>query len=165
MKKSFVLKKGAIVLSALAVTAGVTAPSAAFANEVQPQQLIPAAESVEAASSNYDYVYTWEEKDPTRRPSYPFHNMKPGKVKFEIRQYSVNDSYTDVRYEIKKDGKTVTYFDVEGNYGGDDAYFKEVDLGTGDYSIQVINLSMTDGPGEGDYARAGGQIQIKTLFW
>ncbi|WP_161795241.1 hypothetical protein [Aneurinibacillus migulanus] len=50
MKKSFVLKKGAIVLSTLAVTAGVTVPSAAFANEVQPQQLSAAVEPAAVTS-------------------------------------------------------------------------------------------------------------------
>ncbi|MED0670429.1 hypothetical protein P4S95_09380 [Aneurinibacillus aneurinilyticus] len=164
MKKSFVLKKGAIVLSALAVTAGVTAPSAAFANEVQPQQLIPAAESVEAASSNYDYVFTWEAENSTKRPSYWFTNFRPGIVKFEIRQLSVKNSYTDIRYTIKKDGEVVTYFDLEGNLVGDNPYFKEIYLEDGRYDIEVTNLSRTDGPGEGDSALASGQIQIKAQW-
>ncbi|KIV56097.1 hypothetical protein AM501_12735 [Aneurinibacillus migulanus] len=164
MKKSFVLKKGAIVLSALAVTAGVTVPSAAFANEVQPQQLPQAVESVEAASSEYDYVHSWEEADSTRRPSYPFYNFRPGTVKFEIQQYSVNNSYTDVSYVIRKNGKEVTSFDVEGNYTGANSYHKDIYLEDGSYDIQVINFSRTDGPGEGDYALGTGQIKIKVQW-
>ncbi|KPD09599.1 hypothetical protein AM501_02945, partial [Aneurinibacillus migulanus] len=111
--------------------------------------------------SNYDYVFNWEEADSTKRPEYSFHNPKTGPVKFEVQQYSVNDSYTDVRYTIKYFGKDVAYFDVEGNYTGDDIYYKDIDLEIGNYTIQVINLSRTDGPGEGDYARAAGQIRIQ----
>lgn len=161
MKKSFVLKKGAIVLSALAVTAGITVHSAAFANEVQPQQL-SVVEPAAVTSSEYNYTYDWQERDASRRPSFPFSTYRDGIVKFAIKQLSSEQYYTDVSYRILKDGQEVTHFDVIGNYSGDRTYYNDIYLDYGHYEIQVINFSRKGGPGEGDPALTDGLIQIKT---